>query len=56
MADDAHTLDAGQSTLPLTPDAFIADRQRFWTRFTQFVVSCAVVVVVVLLLMALFLL
>lgn len=39
-----------------TPDAFLADRERFWTSFTRFTTGTVVVVVVVLVLMALFLL
>jgi hypothetical protein len=55
MADDAHLHEAHEATLPLTPDAFIADRQRFWMSFTRLVVTCAGAVAVLLILMALFL-
>jgi len=66
MADEAHTEEhrvsdhapaypISHTSAPLTPDAFIADRQRFWVQFTRFVVTCTAGVVVVLVLMALFL-
>ena len=55
MADHAHLTEASEATLPLTPDAFIADRQQFWMSFTRMVVYCAGAVVVLLILMALFL-
>lgn len=55
MADHAHSSEASQATLPLTPDAFIADRQEFWSGFTRFVVICAGAVIVLLILLALFL-
>jgi hypothetical protein len=55
MSDHAHVPETGEATLPLTPDAFIADRQRFWMSFTRAVVVCAASVVVLLVLMALFL-
>lgn len=62
MADHAHTADHAhidelpRSSAPLTPDALIADRQRFWVSFTRFVVTCTAGVVILLLLLALFLL
>jgi hypothetical protein len=43
------------STAPLTEDALIADRQKFWTSFTSFTTGAVIVVAVVLILMALFL-
>lgn len=55
MADHAHLPEATEATLPLTPDAFIADRQRFWTSFTRMVVACAGAVAVLLVFLALFL-
>lgn len=55
MADQAHLHEASEATLPLTPDAFIADRQRFWMSFTRMVVASASAVVVLLVLLALFL-
>lgn len=55
MADQAHLPEANQATLPLTPDAFIADRQRFWMSFTRMVVACAGAVAVLLAILALFL-
>jgi hypothetical protein len=56
MADHAHSPQAEQATAPLTPDAFLADRQKFWVSFTHFVVICSGAVIVLLVLMALFLL
>ena len=56
MADHAHSPEASQATLPLTPDAFIADRQHFWMGFTRFVVTCTGAVIALLILLALFLL
>jgi len=56
MADhsDAHL--ATHEASPLTPDAFLADRMRFWGEFTHFVLVCVVGVVVLLILLAFFLL
>ncbi len=48
------TQPAGNS--PETPEAFLADRQRFWNGFTHFTLGSLISVVVVLVLMALFLL
>jgi hypothetical protein len=69
MSDHVHTHDfdgvaahthvhqeLARPVAPLTPDAFIADRQRFWVQFTHFVIACTAGVVIVLLLLALFLL
>jgi hypothetical protein len=39
-----------------TPEAFLADRQQFWTSFTHFVIIVAVLVAITLILMRLFLL
>lgn len=39
-----------------TPDAFLADRQRFWSGFTHFTLGCTIFIVVLLILMAVFLL
>ncbi|HLY90326.1 MAG TPA: hypothetical protein VKQ27_15195 [Acetobacteraceae bacterium] len=39
-----------------TPDAFLADRQRFWSGFTHFTLGCTIFIVVLLVLMAIFLL
>lgn len=44
-----------ESIGPTTEDAFIADRQTFWSYFTRFVVVCAAGIVVLLILMAIFL-
>ena len=40
---------------PETPEAFLADRQRFWSGFTHFTLASLITVVVVLVLMAVFL-
>jgi hypothetical protein len=42
-------------TQTVTPDAFLADRQRFWMSFTRFTTYIAILVVLVLVLMRLFL-
>lgn len=42
-------------TGPTTPEAFIADRQKFWTRFTHAIVGAVVAVVALLIGMAVFL-
>jgi len=39
-----------------TPEAFLADRQRFWSGFTHFTLASVIFVVLVLVLMAIFLL
>jgi hypothetical protein len=51
----ADTLTRG-SPAPLTEDAFLADRQRFWGSFSNFVVICVIGLTVLLILMAIFLL
>ena len=40
---------------PLTEDAFLADRQRFWGGFTSFTLIGVIFMVVLLILMAIFL-
>jgi len=55
MADHAHAPEASQATLPLTPDAFLLDREKFYVSFTHFVVFCAGSVAILLVLLALFL-
>jgi hypothetical protein len=55
MADHVHSIEAIEAATPTTPDAFLADRHRFWTSFTHFVVACAASAAVVLILMAIFL-
>ena len=40
---------------PLTEDAFLADRQRFWGAFTNFTLVSLITVVVILVLMTIFL-
>ena len=39
---------------PATPEAFVADRQRMWSGFTQLVFYGVIALVVLLILMALF--
>ncbi len=39
-----------------TPEAFLADRQRFWSSFTHFTLGSVVSVIVLLVAMAIFLL
>jgi len=39
-----------------TPEAFLADRQRFWGAFTNFTLGSVISIVVLLILMAIFLL
>ena len=56
MADHAHIAEPHDQDIPLTPDAFIADRQRFWSGFTRFITTMTASVVVLLILLALFLL
>lgn len=51
-----HPLPATEPIGPTTTEAFVADRQRFWGRFTHFVVGCVILVVIVLIGMAIFLL
>jgi hypothetical protein len=41
---------------PVTEDAFVADRQRFWGGFTTFTLISVITVVAILILMAIFLL
>ena len=43
------------SPAPMTEDAFIADRRRFWGAFTHFTMFSVMTMVIVLILMALFL-
>lgn len=44
-----------QRSGPNTPEAFIADREIFWKRFTHFVVFAVIGVAVLLIAMAIFL-
>jgi hypothetical protein len=39
-----------------TPEAFLADRQRFWASFTHFTLGSVIFIIVLLVLMAVFLL
>ena len=40
---------------PNSPEAFIADREIFWGRFTRFIIMAVIVVAIVLIGMAIFL-
>lgn len=40
---------------PVTDDAFLADRQRFWGSFSHFVLGCVIALAIMLILMAIFL-
>jgi hypothetical protein len=51
---DPHS-SAAQPVGPVTVDAFIADRQRFWSSFTHFATVTAAILAVLLILMAIFL-
>jgi hypothetical protein len=44
-----------QRSGPNTPEAFIADRQIFWTRFTHFIVAAVIGLAALLIGMAIFL-
>ncbi len=44
------------ATTTETPDAFLADRERFWGSFTRFTMIAVTAVVILLILMAIFLL
>jgi hypothetical protein len=39
-----------------TPEAFLADRQAFWSGFTKFTLACVIFIVLLLIGMAVFLL
>ena len=52
----AESFPTTQPTGPITPEAFIADRQHFWGLFTRTVTTAVIGVVILLLLMAWFLL
>jgi hypothetical protein len=51
MADHSTTLQG-----PETPDAFVADHQRFWSGFTHATLGVVIFIIVLLILMAVFLL
>lgn len=56
MADHSTTAPSSMTTRSETPDAFLADRQRFWDGFTHFTLYSVIFVVLVLVGMAIFLL
>ena len=41
---------------PITEEAFLADRQHFWSSWCGFVLTCVIAIVAILVLMAIFLL
>jgi hypothetical protein len=51
-----HSTTAHPATPVETPEAFLADRQRFWSSFTHFTLGSVIFIVVLLILMAIFLL
>lgn len=53
MSDHATT--AHPVTPVETPEAFLADRQRFWSGFTHFTLGVVIAIVILLVLMAIFL-
>jgi hypothetical protein len=56
MSDHSTTAPHPPVTRVETPEAFLADRQRFWGSFTHFTLGVVIAAVVLLVLMALFLL
>jgi hypothetical protein len=50
-----HSTTAYPATSVETPEAFLADRQRFWSSFTHFTLGSVIFIVIVLVLMAIFL-
>ncbi len=56
MSDTTRTAPAPSGAAPLTEDAFLADRQRFWGSFTGLILSAVIGLVVLLIVMAIFLL
>jgi hypothetical protein len=54
MSDHSHAAHPPMRTE--TPEAFLADRQRFWSSFTHFTLGTVIFMVVLLVLMAFFLL
>jgi hypothetical protein len=51
-----HSAIRSQTTIDETPEAFLADRENFWTGFTHFVLWTVIFMVVLLVGMAVFLL
>ena len=56
MADHSTTAPSSMTTRSETPDAFLADRKRFWDGFTHFTLYSVIFVVLVLVGMAIVLL
>ena len=55
MSDHSHAAHPS-STRAETPEAFLADRQSFWSGFTRFTLWSVVIIVLILVGMAVFLL
>ncbi len=54
MSEHTH---AAHPSMPVeTEEAFLADRQRFWSGFTKFTLGCVIFLVLLLIGMAIFLL
>jgi hypothetical protein len=51
-----HSTTAYPATQVETPEAFLADRQRFWDGFAHFTLGSVIAIIVLLVLMAIFLL
>ena len=56
MAEHSTTVPSTMTTRSETPEAFLADRQRFWNGFGHFTLYSVIFVVIVLVGMAIFLL
>jgi hypothetical protein len=56
MADHSTTAPSMMTTRSETPEAFLADRQRFWDSFAHFTLYSVIFVVILLVGMAVFLL
>lgn len=50
-----HATTAHPVTPVETPEAFLADRQRFWDGFTHFTLGSTIAIIILLILMAIFL-
>ena len=55
MSDTYTTAPAASGSAPLTEDAFLADRQSFWTWFTGVITKAVIGIVVLLVLLTIFL-
>jgi hypothetical protein len=52
---DTHAGAAAPALAPVTEEAFLADRLKFWTSFTSFTTGAVIALVILLILMAIFL-